>query len=258
MKRFSALVPASLRAGAALSVIAVQHRFAAATADANEKVHTKASQDEEDAANHQHNNKPGEETGSEKAGTKSTALGATADGDVPKRRNIVVLSNTTKAVYIHPTNHIASWYWFITDFHKWFVGFVFLFVGTQVIARYRVSKLQTATQAQLGENLLDQRTRDLLSDIEVLRKKDPIRLEHEANVYHEQFWKRRAVAVAESRNEVRSLEIQRGKMQGEARGTDMTEWLGAKAKDDEEREVARRTQDYIQGFHQHLKSKRLI
>ncbi|EPY26220.1 hypothetical protein STCU_01379 [Strigomonas culicis] len=50
----------------------------------------------------------------------------------------------------------------------------------------------------------------------------------------------------------------RGKMQGEARGTDMTEWLGAKEKDEEEREVARRTQDYIQGFHQHLKSKRLI
>ena len=138
------------------------------------------------------------------------------------------------------------------------MGFVFLFVGTQVIARYRVAKLQTATQAQLGENLLDQRTRDLLSDIEVLRKKDPIRLEHEANMYHEQFWKRRAVAVAESRSQVRNLEIQRGKMQGEARGTDMTEWLGAKAKDDEEREVARRTQDYFQGFHQHLKSKRLI
>ncbi|EKF31802.1 hypothetical protein MOQ_004356 [Trypanosoma cruzi marinkellei] len=192
----------------------------------------------------------------EKTHVGKDALGAPrASG---KRRNIVVLSNTTKAVYIHPLNHIASWYWFITDFHKWFVGIVFLFVGSQVFARYRISKLQTVVQAQLGENLLDQRTRDLLSDIEVLRRKDPVRLEQEANVYHEQFWKRRAIAVSESRNEVRRVELQRGMLQGQARGTDMTEWLGAKAKDDEEREVARRTQDYIQGFHQHLKSKRLI
>lgn len=187
--------------------------------------------------------------------SKSTALGA---AETAKRRNIIVMSNTTKAVYIHPINHIASWYWFITDFHKWFVGFVFLFVGSQVFARYRVAKVQTATQAQLGENLLDQRTRDLLNDIEVLRKKDPVRLEHEANMYHEQFWKRRALAISESRTELRKMEMEKGRMQGIARGTDMTEWLGAKAKDDEEREIARRTQDYIQGFHQHLKSKRLI
>lgn len=192
----------------------------------------------------------------EEAHAETNALGSPSA--TRKRRNIVVLSNTTKAVYIHPTNHIASWYWFITDFHKWFVGAVFLFVGSQVLARYRVAKMQTVVQAQLGENLLDQRTRDLLSDIEVLRRKDPLRLEQEANVFHEQFWKRRALAVAESRNEVRRVELQRGVLQGEARGTDMTEWMGAKAKDDEEREVARRTQDYIQGFHQHLKSKRLI
>ncbi|EAN95746.1 hypothetical protein, conserved [Trypanosoma cruzi] len=192
----------------------------------------------------------------EKTHAETDALGAPRTPG--KRRNIVVLSNTTKAVYIHPMNHIASWYWFITDFHKWFVGIVFLFVGSQVLARYRISKLQTVVQAQLGENLLDQRTRDLLGDIEVLRRKDPVRLEQEANVYHEQFWKRRAIAVSESRNEVRRVELQRGMLQGQARGTDMTEWLGAKAKDDEEREVARRTQDYIQGFHQHLKSKRLI
>ncbi|KPI86497.1 hypothetical protein ABL78_4437 [Leptomonas seymouri] len=255
MNRFSAVVPSAVRSSGVLSAVWMPQRFAAAVADAHETVHSAQQKEESESAQHQENIS-GKEEG--KAGAKSTALGVAADESVPKRRNIVVLSNTTKAVYIHPTNHIASWYWFITDFHKWFIGIVFLFVGTQVIARYRVAKLQTATQAQLGENLLDQRTRDLLSDIEVLRKKDPIRLEHEANVYHEQFWKRRAVAVAESRNEVRSLEIQRGKMQGEARGTDMTEWLGAKVKDDEEREVARRTQDYIQGFHQHLKSKRLI
>ncbi|RNF09021.1 hypothetical protein TraAM80_02418 [Trypanosoma rangeli] len=192
----------------------------------------------------------------EEAHAKTDALGApSATG---KRRNIVVMSNTTKAVYIHPANHIASWYWFVTDFHKWFVGIVFFFVGSQLLARYRLSKMNTVVQAQLGENLLDQRTRDLLSDIEVLRRKDPLRLEQEANVFHEQFWKRRAIAVSESRNEVRRVELQRGLLQGQARGTDMTEWLGAKAKDNEEREVARRTQDYIQGFHQHLKSKRLI
>lgn len=191
------------------------------------------------------------------AAFQSTALG-TSDAAHKKPRNITVMSNTTKAVYIHRQNQIASWYWFITDFHKWFVGFLVLFVGSQVLARYRIAKMQTTIQAQLGENLLDQRTRDLLSDIEQLRLKDPLRLENEANLYHEQFWGRRAKALAARNQEKRSAEITRGMLQGEARGTDMTEWLGAKAKDDEEREVARRTQDYIQGFHQHLKAKRLI
>ncbi|KAG5492316.1 hypothetical protein GH5_01233 [Leishmania sp. Ghana 2012 LV757] len=248
MKRLSSVLRAAVLGYGSPGAVQVHRRYAAAVIDANGRLNAQPEQDAKCEGNQQQ----------QETGAKTGALGATADEEAPRRRNIIVLSNTTKAVYVHPTNHIASWYWFITDFHKWFIGIVFLFVGTQVIARYRVSKLQTATQAQLGENLLDQRTRDLLGDIEVLRKKDPIRLEHEANMYHEQFWKRRALAVAESRNEVRSLEIQRGKMQGEARGTDMTEWLGAKAKDDEEREVARRTQDYIQGFHQHLKSRRLI
>ncbi|KAG5491338.1 hypothetical protein JIQ42_01237 [Leishmania sp. Namibia] len=248
MKRLSSVLPAAVLGSGSTAAVQVHRRYAAAVVDANGRLNAQPEQDAKSEGNQQQ----------QETGANTDALGAAADEEAPRRRNIIVLSNTTKAVYVHPTNHIASWYWFITDFHKWFVGIVFLFVGTQVIARYRVSKLQTATQAQLGENLLDQRTRDLLGDIEVLRKKDPIRLEHEANMYHEQFWKRRALAVAESRNEVRSLEIQRGKMQGEARGTDMTEWLGAKAKDDEEREVARRTQDYIQGFHQHLKSRRLI
>lgn len=198
----------------------------------------------------------------EKAKQQSSAIGShggdAAEAEPVKKRNITVMSNTTKAVYIHRTNHIASWYWFVTDFHKWFVGFVVLFVGSQVLARYRIAKMQTTVQAQLGENLLDQRTRDLLSDIEQLRLKDPLRLENEANAYHEQFWQRRAKSVAERNNDRRNVEITRGLMQGEARGTDMTEWLGAKAKDDQEREVARRTQEYIQGFHQHLKAKRLI
>eukprot|EP00331_Platyophrya_macrostoma_P009967 CAMPEP_0176425678 /NCGR_PEP_ID=MMETSP0127-20121128/11518_1 /TAXON_ID=938130 /ORGANISM="Platyophrya macrostoma, Strain WH" /LENGTH=240 /DNA_ID=CAMNT_0017806857 /DNA_START=224 /DNA_END=946 /DNA_ORIENTATION=- len=189
---------------------------------------------------------------------QSTALGQADENASGKKRNIVVMSNTTKAVYIHRQNHIASWYWFITDFHKWFVGFMVLFVGSQILARYRIAKMQTAVQAQLGENLLDQRTRDLLSDIEQLRAKDPLRLENEANAYHEQFWCRRAKSASERNQERRNVEITRGMMQGEARGTDMTEWLGAKAKDDQEREVARRTQEYIQGFHQHLKSRRLI
>ncbi|CUI14820.1 Hypothetical protein, putative [Bodo saltans] len=204
----------------------------------------------------------GNATKQEQNQQQSSALGAhggsAAESTTGKRRNILVMSNTTKAVYIHRHNHIASWYWFVTDFHKWFVGFVILFVGSQVLARYRIAKMQTTVQAQLGENLLDQRTRDLLSDVEQLRVKDPLRLENEANAYHEQFWQRRAKAVAERNDERRNVEITRGLMQGEARGTDMTEWLGAKAKDDQEREVARRTQEYIQGFHQHLKAKRLI
>ncbi|CAJ1037047.1 hypothetical protein Q4I30_007651 [Leishmania utingensis] len=247
MKRFSSLVSAIILDCGSATTRQNYRRYATVVGDTHEQVNPQQQHEERS-----------EEQQRQRTDATGNSLGAVPDEEAPRRRNIVVLSNTTKAVYMHPTNHIASWYWFITDFHKWFVGIISLFVGTQVIARYRVSKLQTATQAQLGENLLDQRTRDLLSDIEVLRKKDPIRLEHEANIYHEQFWKRRALAVAESRNQVRSLEIQRGKMQGEARGTDMTEWLGAKAKDDEEREVARCTQDYIQGFHQHLKSKRLI
>jgi hypothetical protein len=131
-------------------------------------------------------------------------------------------------------------------------------IGTMFITRARHALMNTATKAQLGENLLDQRTRDLLNDIETLRVKDPLRLENEANAFHEMFWQTRAKIVAEQRHGRRSAEISRGLLQGEARGTDMTEWLGAKAKDDQEREVARRTHDYIQGFHQHLKSKRLI
>lgn len=215
---------------------------------------TAAKQERASGEENQSNKEQTQQEG-EKKKTTSSALG---EAMPEKKRNIVVMCNTTKAVYIHPQNHIASWYWFITDFHKWFVGFMFLFVGSQIIARYRIAKMQTTVQAQLGENLLDQRTRDLLSDIEQLRQKDPLRLENEANIFHEQFWERRAKAVAERNNERRNIEITRGVMQGQARGTDMTEWLGAKAKDDQEREVARRTQDYIQGFHQHLKSKRLI
>lgn len=214
-------------------------------------------------ANANHTKQKPSEGGADENAGKGSALGshggANAAAEGPgKRRNIIVMSNTTKAVYIHRQNHIASWYWFVTDFHKWFVGFVIIFVGSQVLARYRIAKMQTTVQAQLGENLLDQRTRDLLSDIEQLRGKDPLRLENEANLYHEQFWQRRAMSVAERNDERRNVEITRGLLQGEARGTDMTEWLGAKAKDDHEREVARRTQEYIQGFHQHLKAKRLI
>ena len=195
---------------------------------------------------------------SEKAEKPAAGSAAAIEDARRERRNIIVIANTTKAVYIHPQNHLASWYWFRTDFHRWFVLGLVCFVGSQVMARYRIAKEQTASQAQLGENLLDQRTRDLLSDIESLRSKDPLRLENEANIFHEQFWKRRAKAIANQRNERRSAELTRGLLQGEARGTDMTEWLGAKAKDDQEREVARRTHDYIQGFHQHLKTKRLI
>lgn len=195
--------------------------------------------------------------------TSSGATGSTAAAPAPTeepkgKRTITVFSNVTKGVYLHQQNRIASWYWFITDFHKWFIFACVTFVGSLVLSRYRVATSTTAAQAQIGENLLDQRTRDLLSDVEQLRLKDPVRLENEANAFHEAFWKRRAVAVANERQQQRTAEMKRGLLQGEARGTDMTEWLGAKHKDDEEREVARRTHDYIQGFHQHLKAKRLI
>ena len=176
----------------------------------------------------------------------------------PKTKNFMVISNTAKALYFHRTNEIASWQWFITDFTYYWLIILFIFVGAPLIYRFRMAQKATAEQARLGETLLDQRTRDLLSDIEQLRKKDPLRLESEANTYHDNFWRRRAKAVSVKQETKRTVELTRGMMQGEARGTDMTEWLGAKEKDESEREVARRTHDYIQGFHQHLKSKRLI
>lgn len=198
----------------------------------------------------------------EDAKTEKPAGGSlSAAADEPtgeKPRNFVVMSNTTKGVYVHFHNRSAAVYWWRTDFHYWFVGVILVFVGSQVLVRYRVSSMATVQQAKLGENLLDQRTRDLLSDIETLRAKDPLRLENEANFFHEKFWKKRAKKMAAQAAEKRETEINRGILQGEARGTDMSEWLGAKNKDDAEREVARRTHDYIQGFHQHLKSKRLI
>lgn len=196
----------------------------------------------------------------------SVGQSATADGakggapptPTQHTKNIIILSTATKAVYVHFANHIATWYWMKTDFHPWLFFWAIVIVGGQLLVRYRIAKMSTAQQAKLGETMLDQRTRDLLSDIEQLRTKDPLRMEHEANSFHEQFWARRAKAVQSAHEQRRTIEMQRGLMQGEARGTDMTEWLGAKAKDEDEREVARRTHDYIQGFHQHLKSKRLI
>jgi hypothetical protein len=197
------------------------------------------------------------ETDGEASKGKSTGLMAD-EPPVGSRKNIVIMSSTTKGVYVHQNYRIGSWYFFATDFMFYFVAALGTFIGSQLFVRYRVAKLATVQQTKLGENLLDQRTRDLLTDVESLRKKDPLRLEDEANKFHELFWNRRANAVADVNKEKRSVEISRGLMQGEARGTDMSEWLGAKQKDDEERELARRTHDYIQGFHQHLKSKRLI
>jgi hypothetical protein len=188
----------------------------------------------------------------------ATSLASAEEGEQVKPRNIRIYSNTTKGVYIHFHNRLAAIYWWKTDFHFWLMGFIIALVGSQLLVRYRVSLMSTVQQARLGENLLDQRTRDLLSDVETLREKDPLRLESEANAFHELFWNLRAKKIAESRAEARTTEINRGVMQAEARGTDMSEWLGAKKKDDSEREIARRTHDYIQGFHQHLKSKRLI
>lgn len=173
-------------------------------------------------------------------------------------RNLRVFSNTAKGLYIHFPNLFGAQAFIMNDIHVYFWGLTLLFIGSQVYVRYKVAKRETAEQAKLGETLLDNRTRDLLGDIEALRNKDPLRLESEANVFHEMFWRNRAKAVADARKDRRQMEIARGEMQGAARGTDMSEWLGAKHKDEEEREIARRTADYVQGFHQHLKSRRLL
>jgi hypothetical protein len=190
--------------------------------------------------------------------SKSLAPEDPASTENKKKRNISVFSNTAKGMYVHVPNLLGGLSFTIKDLPFYFWGVMIVFVGSQVYVRYKVAKRQTAESAKLGESLLDNRTRDLLGDIENLRNKDPLRLESEANQFHEIFWKRRAKAVADVRQEKRTIEIARGEMQGVARGTDMSEWLGAKKKDEEEREVARRTHDYIQGFHQHLKAKRLI
>jgi hypothetical protein len=225
--------------------------FAAASAAAGGAASSSSS-----SAQQQQNTAGSEGQGGAAAGGGAGGLSAPAEGE--KVRNIRVFTNTTKAVYVHQHNRIATYYWMRTDFHFWFCMVAFGFVGSQLFVRYKVAKRATAEQAKLGESLLDQRTRELLTDIEGLRNKDPLRLESEANLFHEMFWQQRAKMVADTAKERRSVEISRGVMQGEARGTDMSEWLGAKQKDDVEREVARRTHDYIQGFHQHLKAKRLI
>lgn len=173
-------------------------------------------------------------------------------------KNYIVFANHAKSLYFHPINRIATWYWMFTDFWFWFNGALLMFIGSQLFVRYKIAKVQTAEQAKLGENLLDQRTRDLLTDIETLRSKDPLRLEHEANIFHENFWKLRAKNATMSNQSRRESEMNRGLMQGVARGTDMSEWMGAKKKDDDERDLARRTFDYISGFHRHLKTRRLI
>lgn len=247
MRRIS-LFPSRISASSLALTAAMNNsnfRFCATTKNASEQQQETTSR------------KPGE-TSEETKTSSSSSLAADDPSKQRKTRNISVFSNTAKGMYVHVPNLLGGLSFTVKDLPFYFWGVMILFVGSQVYVRWKVAKRQTAESAKLGESLLDNRTRDLLGDVENLRNKDPLRLESEANQFHEIFWKRRAKAVSDVRQEKRTIEIARGEMQGVARGTDMSEWLGAKKKDEEEREVARRTHDYIQGFHQHLKAKRLI
>eukprot|EP00760_Papus_ankaliazontas_P004697 PhM_4_TR12030/c0_g2_i1/m.73375 len=190
-------------------------------------------------------------------GSTSTALGTATSSDV-KPKNFNVMTTTTKSVYIHYRNQLALWWWFRTDGNWWYFGGILAFIASHVVYRFKVGAKKSAENVSLGETLLDERTRDLLGDVEKLREKDPLRLEKEANEFHERFWKTRAHAVTVENQQKREKEMKQTELIAQTQGTDMSEWLHAKGKDAKEREIARRTHDYIQGFHQHLKVKRLI
>ena len=175
-----------------------------------------------------------------------------------KYSSIEVISTSGKGVYWAPYSSLAANDWRLLDFKWWWWFALTSFIGSQMVVRYRVSNMATAQQAKLGETLLDQSARDLLSDIETLRQRDPLRLENEANTYHKAFWSVRAKAVAEQRKHTRNVEMDRGHLIGAARGQDMEEWKEAAQKDHDEVETVKRTHEYIRGFHQHLKAKRLI
>ena len=173
-------------------------------------------------------------------------------------RRFTIMTTTTKGVYVHYRNDLAFWWWGKTDFNWYFWGGTALFIGSQIIHRYKVGKKISAEKVMIGENLLDERTKELLGDIEKLREKDPLRLEKEANTFHEDFWKTRALAVSDSLRRKRTIEKKQDEALTLSKGTDMSEWMEAKVKDTKEKEIARRTHEYIQGFHQYLKVRRLI
>ena len=190
--------------------------------------------------------------------TKDAAVVEKGDCAVGEGRNFLVMSNTKKGYYFHRGNEVAAFFWVRQEMDYWKSLVVLVGIVFPMFCQYQFLRRNQVEQVKLGDSLLDNRTRELLGDIEQLRKKDPLRLESEANTFHEAFWRRRARNITAQREHTRRVEITRGLMQSEARGTDISEWATNKKKEDEERHIARRTQDYIQGFHQHLKSKRLI
>ncbi|KNH05416.1 hypothetical protein XU18_3587 [Perkinsela sp. CCAP 1560/4] len=198
------------------------------------------------------------------AGTRTKATIAAerpeAEGSVaqvPKPRKITIMTNTRKAVYVHYRNYYAQWWWYMSTARWYYFVFLFTYGLAHVAFRYRLGKKKSAEVVMIGENLLDDQTKALLVEIEKLRERDPIRLENEANDFHELFWKHRAYAMTDDIKRRREREArEEAAMVGS--GTDMSEWMDAKTKDKKEKEISRRTRDYILGFHQHLKVKKLL
>ena len=188
-----------------------------------------------------------------------TPAGTESGLQAPKKpRRFTIMTTTTKAVHVHYRNMLSLWWWYVARGPRYLAVATFTFIASALIYRAKKGQQKSAECVMLGENLLDERTKELLGDIEKLREKDPVRLEKEANTFHEQFWKTRALAVTEDRHHRRSLEKKQIQAISASTGTDMSEWMEAKVKDTKEKEVARRTHDYIQGFHTHLKVRRLI
>jgi len=231
-----------------------QRRWQSATVAAEPEAAANASQSTAGSSN---SNAPTNSAAQDRSGGSSGQESALSEPK-DKGRNFMVFSATAKGRHLHMGNYVQKTYWIYSDFGWWYPIGIFFFVLIPITYRIKHSQKATEENARLGENLLDERVKELLGDIERLRLKDPLRLESEANAYHDAYWKRRARNVAAQQQHTREVEMNRGVMQGEARGTDMTEWVSNKEKDDGERHVARRTQDYIQGFHHHLKYKRLI
>ena len=173
-------------------------------------------------------------------------------------RKMLVMESFQKARYIHPRNNLAEWWWLLTKF-RWYWIFLTLVYGfSHVVFRFRAGLKKSAETAMIGETLLDETCKSLLTEIEKIRERDPIRLEKEANEFHEQFWKKRAIAARDNITKRRNRDANEEDILKKSSGTDMSEWVEAKTKDRKEKDVARRTREYILGFHKHLKTKRLI
>ena len=182
----------------------------------------------------------------------------TSDAPELTKRRMTIMENVQKAKYIHHRNDFAEWWYLMTTFRWYWFAFLLVYSLSHVIFRFRSGQKKSAETAMIGENLLDETCKTLLAEIEKIREKDPVRLEKEANEFHELFWKQRAFAVTDEIKQRRAREAAEESVLLSSSGTDMSEWVEAKSKDRKEKDVARRTRDYINGFHKHLKTKRLI